>query len=259
MSSLPVTHAPSLEQIPDVTHGFFGRRGGVSTGIYDSLNAGIGSNDDIEDVFENRHRIAAAIGADGKRHLLSCHQHHSADALLVRAPFEERPKGDAMVSKVPGLALAIMTADCVPILFADPQAHVVGAAHAGWKGGLGGIVEATIETMEAIGAEAGRIIAAIGPAIGQASYEVGPEYRDRFVADNPINDRFFRTGLGDRLHFDIQGFVRAKLARSGVSQIDVIADDTCALESTYFSNRRRHKSGEPDYGRNASVIMLKDA
>lgn len=258
MTSLPCTTAPSIAHLKNVAHGFFGRRGGISTGIYKSLNAGAGSGDAQEAVVENRALIASEIGAQSAEHLLSCHQHHSADALLIRAPFSDRPMGDAMVTKVPGLALAILTADCVPILFFDPDARVIGAAHAGWKGGLGGIVEATIEAMEAIGADSGHVVAAIGPAIGQASYEVGPEYRDRFLAENSANERFFDNGKDDRFHFDIQGYVHARLVRAGVSRIDLIAHDTCAMEAEYFSNRRRNQRGEEDYGRNASVIMLKE-
>lgn len=258
MTSLPYTTSPSLSHTPGIAHGFFGRQGGASKGIYDSLNAGAGSDDDQEDIAENRRRIALEIGAESADKLLSCHQHHSADALLVRAPFDDRPMGDAMVTKVPGLALAILTADCVPILFVDPDARIIGAAHSGWKGGLGGIIEATIEAMEAVGAAAERIIAAIGPAIGQASYEVGPEFLVRLLEDTPGNERFFRPGKDDRLHFDIQGYVHARLVRAGLSRVDLIAHDTCAMEDDYFSNRRRNWRGEPDYGRNASVIMLKD-
>ena len=228
----------------------------MSAGIYDSLNAGAGSGDDAGKVAENRARIAAAIGAENQEHLLSCHQHHSADALLVCAPFSERPKGDAMVTKTPGLALSILTADCVPILFADPDAGIVGAAHAGWKGALGGIIDATVEAMAELGADTGRTVSAIGPAIAQASYEVGPEFRDRFADDNPANDRFFLAGQGDRLQFDLPGYVHARLVQAGISSIDLVGHDTCAREADYFSNRRRNHRGEPDYGRNASVIML---
>ena len=252
--SPPVTTAPSLAYFDNIAHGFFGSRGGVSTGLYASLNAGAGSDDDAESVAQNRTRIATAIGAD---HLLSCHQHHSSDALLVQTPFEGRPKGDAMVSRTSGLALAIMTADCTPILFADPEAGIIGAAHSGWKGALGGISEATIEAMESIGADSARIVAAIGPCIRQASYEVGPEFRDTFMAAADWSERFFVPGKGDRLQFDLPGFVQARLVRAGLSRIEIIEHDTCALEDMYFSNRRRNHQGLPDYGRNASVIMLR--
>lgn len=253
----PATKAPSLAHMPTVSHGFFGTRGGVSTGLYESLNAGAGSNDAPGAVCENRARIAAAIGAKDSSHLLSCHQHHSADVLHVSEPFSERPKADAMVTKTKGLALAIMTADCVPILFADDSAEVIGAAHSGWKGAIADICSATLTVMEALGADRSSIAAAIGPCIGQASYEVGPEFRDTFLADSAASERFFVSGNADRFQFDIQGYVRAQLVSAGMSRIDTIAHDTCALEDQYFSNRRRNHQGLPDYGRNASVIMLK--
>jgi len=255
-TSPPCTTAPSLAHMSGLSHGFFGTQGGVSTGLYTSLNAGAGSQDDPENVAQNRARIASAIGAEGPGHLLSCYQHHSSDALLVKAPFADRPKGDALVTRTPGLALAIMTADCVPILFSDPEARIIGAAHSGWKGALGGINEATIEAMEAIGADAGRITAAIGPCIHQASYEVGPELRETFMQAADWSERFFAPGKGDRFQFDLPGFVHARLVRAGLPRIDMVAHDTCALEGQYFSNRRRNHQGLPDYGRNASVIML---
>ncbi|MEO9968632.1 MAG: peptidoglycan editing factor PgeF [Hyphomonadaceae bacterium] len=253
----PATTAPSLAHMPSVSHGFFGAQGGVSTGLYTSLNAGAGSNDTPEAVAENRARIAAAIGADEPDHLLSCHQHHSADVVHITAPFTDRPKADAMVTKSSGLALAIMTADCVPVLFADAAAGVIGAAHSGWKGAIADICEATLEAMEALGADRSSIAAGIGPCIGQASYEVGPEFRETFLTHRAASERFFVQGNADRFQFDIQSFVRAQLVRAGVSRIDVVAHDTCALEDRYFSNRRRNRQGLPDYGRNASVIMLK--
>jgi len=240
-----------------ISHGFFGSQGGVSTGLYASLNAGAGSGDAPEAVAENRARIVSAIGAIDQAHLLSCYQHHSTDVLHVNTPQTERPKADAMVTKTTGLALAIMTADCVPILFADEDAGVIGAAHSGWKGAIGDIASNTLEAMEQLGAERPRIAAAIGPCIGQASYEVGPEFRDTFLAQNASSERFFMAGRDDRFQFDIQGFVRAQLVGAGVSRIDVIAHDTCALADQYFSNRRRNHQELPDYGRNASVIMLK--
>lgn len=257
MTDLPHTTAPSLAHMGGLSHGFFGSGGGVSEGLYASLNAGAGSDDNPEAVATNRARIAAAVGADDGAHLLSCHQYHSANVVYIEAPFTARPKADAMVTTTPGLALAILTADCVPILFADEQAGIIGAAHSGWKGALGGIVEATTEAMTALGADPARLTAAIGPCIGQASYEVGPEFRDTFLATADGSARFFAPGKGDRLQFDIQGFVHARLVRAGLSRIDVIPHDTCAMADTYFSNRRRNHQNLPDYGRNASVIMLK--
>ena len=161
-----------------------------------------------------------------------------------------------MVTKVPGLALCILSADCVPVLFADAEAGVIGAAHAGWKGAIAGICEATLSAMEALGASREQIVAAIGPAIQQDSYEVGPEFRDTFVGEQEWTDRLFKAGREDRSHFDLTGFVQAVLQREGVGQIDNLGHDTCAMEADYFSNRRRNHRGEADYGRNGSVIML---
>lgn len=242
-----------LSTLNGVDHGFFGRKGGVSTGIYESLNIGKGSDDDVQAIRDNRELIRDAMGADK---LLSCFQVHSAKVMTVTEPWRTRPQADAMVTKVPGLALCILTADCVPVLFADPGAKIVGAAHAGWKGALGGVCEATIEAMVALGAERDQISAAIGPAIQQESYEVGPEFRDTFVGEHEWTDRLFKAGRDDRSHFDLVGYVRAVLLSEGVSAVDNIGDDTCAMEEEYFSNRRRNHRGEPDYGRNGSVIAL---
>lgn len=241
-----------------VSHGFYGRQGGVSTGLYASLNSGPGSDDDAANVAENRARIAGDIGAPAPHHLVSLYQVHSARAVALTAPPSGRPEADAMVTTVPGLALCILTADCAPILFADPVAGVIGAAHAGWKGALGGVLEACIAEMEHAGASVSRITAAIGPTIHVASYEVGPEFRDRFLDAGATNDRFFQAGEGDRFQFDLPGYVADRLHWScGVTAIDTIGHDTCAMETRYFSNRRRNKQGLADYGRNASVIMLR--
>jgi len=258
MSIPPSTTAPTLAHLPTISHGFFGSQGGVSTGLYTSLNAGAGSDDAPEAVAENRAQIATAIGARDSAHLVSCHQHHSAKVAKVSGPEAQVSlSADAMVTAERGVALAILTADCVPILFADETAGVIGATHSGWKGAIADISTNTLEAMEALGADRTHISAAIGPCIGQASYEVGPEFRETFLSHNSASDRFFAKGQADRFHFDIQGFVYAGLVRAGVSRIDVIAHDTCALENQYFSNRRRNHQGLPDYGRNASVIMLK--
>lgn len=258
----PIPHAISdpLERAAGslVSHGFYGRAGGVSTGLYASLNTGPGSDDDPGHVAENRARIAADIGAPDAGHLVSLFQVHSAIAVRLDAPPPDRPEADAMVTTRPGLALCIQTADCVPVLFADPAAGVIGAAHAGWKGALGGVLEACIAAMEAAGAHVAQVTAAIGPCIHQASYEVGPEFRDRFLAEAAGNDAFFRAGASDRFQFDLPAYVAHRLHWScGLTRIDTIAHDTCALETRYFSNRRRNKAGEADYGRNASVIMLR--
>ncbi len=248
-----MTVAPSLAGIDGVTHGFFGRRGGISTGLYDSLNAGPGSDDAAEAVSQNRGRIAAALGIHA---LQSAWQVHGTHVIAVDGAGDTRPHGDAMVTATPGTGLCVLTADCVPVLFADVEAGLVGAAHAGWKGALAGVCEATVDAMVQRGAATERIIVGIGPAIQQASYEVGPEFRERFIAEAPWSKRLFAKGAGDRFHFDLPGFVRDRLLRAGLTRIDVIADDTCALDESYFSNRRRTRRGEADYGRNASVIAL---
>jgi YfiH family protein len=255
-----MSHPPSrlsnpLDALVGVRHGFFGRQGGVSQGVYASLNAGPGSKDDGAAVEENRRRIAAAIGA-GQERLLSLYQIHSATALRVDAPWETRPEADAMVTTTPGLALTALAADCAPVLFAEPAARVIGAAHAGWKGALGGVLEAAVAEMERAGADRKRIVAAIGPCIGRASYEVGPEFRDRFLAADAHNEDFFFPGAGDRLQFDLGEYCAARLARLGLGAIDIVAADTCALEEEFFSNRRAVKKDEADFGRNCAVIML---
>jgi len=252
---LDTLHADALTS-HKIRHAFFGRDGGVSQGIYASLNAGPGSKDDPAAVAENRARIAAAFGV-GDAHLLSVYQVHSPRAIYVDRPWPHaRPQVDAMVTTTPGLALCILAADCAPVLFADESARVIGAAHAGWQGALGGVLEATINAMEEAGAACDRIVAAVGPCIGQASYEVGPEYLARFVAADATNARFFRAGAGDRSLFDLPAYCAARLGAARIGRIELTAKDTCALEDSYFSNRRAVKRSEGDYGRNASVIML---
>lgn len=243
-----------MSTLNGIAHGFFGRRGGVSNGLYDSLNIGEGSNDRAEDIAANRAIIRKTIGAD---HLLSCYQIHSPTVVIVTQPWTERPQADAMVTRAAGFALCILTADCVPVLFADPVARVIGAAHAGWRGAFEGVCEATLKAMEALGADRDNITAAIGPAIQQASYEVGPEFRDTWVGAHEWTDRLFKAGEGEKSYFDLTGYVRTSLLSEGVAAIDNLGHDTCAMEDTYFSNRRRNHRGEPDYGRNGSVIMLK--
>ncbi len=253
MTPPPFVTAPNLAGLPGIRHGFFGREGGVSSGLYSSLNVGVGSGDAPEDVAANRDRVRQVMSAEA---LLSCYQVHSADVIHVTEAWEDRPKGDAMVTTVPGLALCILTADCTPVLFADPETGIAGAAHAGWKGAIGGVLEATVSAMTALGAEAGRIVAAIGPTIQQASYEVGPEFRETFLATSPGSESLFRPGRGDRFHFDLPAYCARRLSAAGVGTIHDMGLDTCALEEGYFSNRRRNQRGEADYGRNASVIMI---
>lgn len=253
---LPAARSDRLSLVTAVAHGFFGRDGGVSTGIYASLNAGPGSDDDPAAVVENRARIAAAMGVTPDR-LVSAHQIHSNLVETVSGPLKgERPKVDALVSRCPNIAITILTADCTPVLLADPTARVIGAAHAGWKGAIGGVLEATVAAMVRLGASPARIVAAIGPCIAQDSYEVGPEFEQTFLDAAPDSARFFVPGDGDRRHFDLKAFCSSRLRTAGVGVVDVLPDDTCADEVRYFSNRRRNQRGEPDYGRNLSAIRL---
>lgn len=251
--------SPSLSELPGIGHGFFTRQGGVSGGLYASLNCGPGSRDDQEHVFANRARVAQFMGVAPER-LVTQYQVHGVDVTVAEQPWkwEDSPQADALVTATPGLLLGVLTADCVPVLFADPVARVVGAAHAGWKGASGNIMEATIAAMERLGASRGSMIAAIGPAIGQASYEVGPEFRERFLVMDPAYAAFFTSPSGDgKSHFDIQGFVAASLRKSRVSAVNLLANDTCIEQDRFFSYRRSTLRKEPDYGRQVSVIMLR--
>jgi len=245
---------------PGVAHGFFGREGGVSTGIYESLNCGPGSKDVPESVAENRRRVAAALAPDIK--LLSLSQIHSSHVLTLPAwGGEGRPEGDAMVTATPGLALGILTADCAPVLLADAKAMVIGAAHAGWKGALGqggqGVLEATLDAMEKLGASRGRISAVIGPCITQANYEVGFEFRDRFLELGLRNRRFFApSGKEGHYRFDLPGYVAHRLTAAGTGTVEMSGVCTYPPENGYFSFRRTTHAGEPDYGRQISAIVL---
>ena len=245
--------SPSLK---GVTHGFFTRRGGASSGIYAGLNCGGGSDDQRDAVALNRARVAAAMGL-APEDLASVVQTHSADVVTVTAPFEApRPEADGMVTATPGVALTVLTADCEPVLFADRDAGVIGAAHAGWKGALGGVLEATVEAMVALGAERGRIVAVIGPTLGRTAYEVGPEFRDRFVEADPGNARYFLPGEGDRLMFDLPGYGLARLAAAGVGQAEWTGHCTYSDPVRFYSYRRSVHRKEADYGRLISVIRL---
>ena len=256
MTDLPVLTSPLLD-LPGVRHAFFTRRGGVSRGVYDSLNVGRGSLDEPGDVVENRRRAAAHFDlAEGA--LNTCYQIHSADALVADAPWNgERPKADGVVARVSGLACGALAADCAPILFADPKARVVAAAHAGWKGALGGVAEATLARMAEQGANLPDIVAVVGPCIGPASYEVGLEFLERFVADEAENVEFFTPVDGaEKAMFDLPAFVLHRLRRAGVGACAWIGRDTCAEEDLFFSNRRAFKRGEGDFGRLLSAIAL---
>jgi hypothetical protein len=246
-----------LSALVGIRHGFFTRAGGVSTGCYESLNGGVGSNDRPADVAENRARMATAVGVLPDR-LISAYQIHSPVVVTVDAPWDAhaRPKADAIVTRASGLAIAVSTADCGPILFADAEAGVIGAAHAGWRGALSGVAEATIAAMEHCGAERSRIVAALGPMIRQPNYEVGPELVAQFTADSS-NERFFQTAprAGHAL-FDLAGYIAARLARAGISRVDDLGRCTYAEPETFFSYRRSVHRGEPDYGRHLNAIAL---
>ncbi len=255
MSLAPITH-PLLERT-GIRHGFFTRAGGVSDGIYAGLNAGVGSKDDPAHVAENRRRVAEWMGGAADD-LCGCYQVHSAVARVAESGWAgERPEGDAVVSGVKGPVLTVLTADCAPVLFADAEAGVVGAAHAGWKGALGGIIHSTVAAMQALGAEPSRIVAVVGPCIAQGSYEVGADYQERFAHHDPGSERFFAPGAtDDKRQFDLPGFVLWRLEQAGVGEAAWTGDDTRADEGRFYSNRRAYLAAEPDFGRLISAITL---
>lgn len=251
----PLT-SPFLD-LPGIRHAFFTRQGGVSTGIYDSLNVGRGSGDEPADVAENRRRAAAHFGLPVSA-LSTCYQIHSATALVTDRPWgDERPEGDAVVTGTSGILCGALAADCAPILIADAQARVVASAHAGWKGALNGVAEAAVAAMSGLGADPSRMVAVVGPCIGQASYEVGLEFLAAFAAKDPGDERFFAPGqTPEKRMFDLPGFVVSRLKAAGVGTAVWIGHDTCAEEERFFSNRRAFKRGEPDFGRLLSAITL---
>lgn len=241
-----------------IAHGFFGRQGGVSEGIYAALNCGPGSRDARDVVGENRRRVAGHLGV-APDHLLTAHQHHSADAMVVTKPwtFETMPKADALVTATPGIAVGALAADCAPVLFADPEAGVVAAAHAGWKGALGGVLESAVATMEKLGARRSRIAAVLGPCIGPEAYEVGPEFEANFVAQSVDNVRFFKRSSAEaRPYFDLPAFVMARLGALGLGAVESRSRCTYMHPEEFFSYRRTTHRGEPDYGRQISAIVL---
>ena len=251
----PFATAAALAGLAGIRHGFFARAGGVSEGVYASLNCGPGSADDAAAVAENRARAMAALGLPADA-LHTARQVHSARAIVVEARGAGRRSGDALVTASPGVALGILTADCAPVLLADAEARVVGAAHAGWRGALDGVVDAAVAAMEGLGAGRGRIVAAVGPCIGRASYQVGPEFRARFEAADPANARFFAEPCpGARPHFDLAGYVGARLAALGLARVALSGADTCA-DVAHFSYRRARLAGEAGYGRALSAIAL---
>jgi polyphenol oxidase len=243
----------ALEKFP---HAFLGRQGGASNGIYSSLNVGLGSGDDPLAVSNNRRCAAEAIlpGAS----LATLYQIHSAEVVTVTETYAngDRPHADAMVSKTRGLLLGILTADCAPVLFADVEAGVIGAAHAGWKGALGGVTDATVAAMEALGARRDQIVAAVGPCIAQASYEVDEPFTQRFDAADPENERFFKSGRAGHHQFDLEGYVASRLAGAGILRVEAMGIDTYSNPDRYFSFRRATHKGESDYGRQISLIAL---
>jgi YfiH family protein len=253
--SAPLVLTSPLLDLAGVRHAFFTRQGGVSEGIYASLNVGLGSRDDPDAVHENRRRAAAWFGA---AEISTAYQIHSAEAVVGQLPWPDGPpEADAVVSATPGVVCGALAADCAPVLLADPEARVVAAAHAGWKGALTGVVAATIAQMEALGARRERLCAAVGPCIGPRSYEVGLEFLERFTAVDLAYEAFFTAGgAAEKRMFDLPAFVLERLRAAGVARCEWIGRDTCADPELFFSNRRAFKQGEPDYGRLLSAIML---
>ena len=238
-----------------VRHGFFTRKGGASSGIFAGLNCGTGSSDQSEIVAINRARVAEAMGV-ALENLVTVHQVHSADAVTVSGPLSDRPRADALVTATEGVALAVLTADCQPVLFADASARVIGAAHAGWRGAHDGVLETTLDAMEALGARRENIAAVIGPTISQAAYEVGPEFFETFTDDDRDSARFFANGKGDRMLFDLPAYGLSRLRAAGVGHAEWTRHCTYADPARFYSFRRTTHAGEADYGRLISVIRL---
>jgi YfiH family protein len=250
--------AKSLAKLPGVRHGFFTRDGGVSSGVYATLNGGTGSKDAPDKIAENRARMAAALGV-APTHFVTAHQIHSPDVVVAEAPWpaQARPRADAIVTRTPKLAIGVSTADCGPLLFADAAAGVVGAAHAGWRGALTGVIEAIVAAMETLGAQRARIAAALGPAIRQPNYEVGAEFVARFTAADPGNARFFAQAARDgHALFDLSGYIAERVHRAGIDDFEDLGLDTYAEPERFFSYRRMTKLAEADYGRHINAIAL---
>jgi YfiH family protein len=252
--------AQSLGRLAAIRHGFFDRTGGVSQGVYATLNGGVGSDDAPENVTTNRARMANALGVPPDR-LLTPYQIHSPDVATVDAPWtpDNRPRADALVTATPLLAIGVSTADCGPLLFADPQARVIGAAHAGWRGAFTGVIEATVAAMEKLGAARGRIVAALGPVISQPNYEVGAEFVERFAAADAGNSRFFAPSKrAGHAMFDLNGYIAARVERAGIEHFEDLGLCTYADPARFYSFRRTTHLAEPDYGRHINAIVLAD-
>lgn len=245
----------TADALAPIRHGFFTRIGGASSGVFAGLNCGLGSSDQTEIVQINRARVAEAMQVP-PTHLINVHQVHSADVVTATGPLEDKPRADAMVTNTPGLALGILTADCQPVLFADPKARVIGAAHAGWRGAKDGVLEATIEAMEALGAAREETVAVIGPSISQRSYEVGPEFFAAFQDEDPESARFFANGAGDRMQFDLPGYSIARLRAAGIGHVEWTRHCTYSDPERFFSYRRSVHAKEADYGRLIATIVL---
>lgn len=250
--------AASLSALPGVHHGFFTREGGVSEGVYASLNGGVGSDDRPETVTENRARMAAALSVK-PGYLITAYQVHSPDVVVAEQPWDAagRPRADGIVTRTAGLAIGISTADCGPVLLADSEARVIGAAHAGWRGALGGILEATIAQMEKLGAARARMTAALGPTIRQPNYEVGMDLKERFLGEDRGNARFFALGTrAGHAQFDLPGYIVARLQRAGIAAVEDLEQCTYADPRQFYSYRRATHRAEADYGRHINAIAL---
>lgn len=257
-SQPPFVSLGALDDLPGIRHAFFERAGGVSEGVLSSLNCGYGANDAVANVATNRQRALSTLDLEADR-LATVYQVHSDRAVVANRPWArgEAPKADALATREPGVALGVLTADCVPVLLADAEARVIGAAHAGWRGALDGIVESVVAAMVSLGAAPERIVAGIGPAIGAGSYEVGPEFPDPFLAEDAGHRPLFRPAPRQgRFLFDIKGYVEKRLLNQGVSVVQTAPEDTCADEDRFFSYRRACLRQETDYGRGLSTICL---
>jgi YfiH family protein len=252
--------ASKLDAHVKLKHGFFTRLGGVSSGVYKGLNCGYGSGDDNSNIDQNRAIAMAKLGISSEN-LNTIYQVHSANVVVAQAAWslDDRPKADAIVTNRPGLAIGIVTADCTPVLFADPKTGVIGAAHAGWKGALSGVLSKTVDQMEQLGADRNQIVAAVGPCIHQGSYEVGPEFVDKFLTKDAQNSQFFIPSSQNNHHlFDLPGFIFNKLSVLGLSVVQSVSEDTYADETKFYSYRRATHAKEADYGRCLSAIILKN-